>query len=880
MKRYLRGLAPGPGLIFGVALAGASIASVQAQQPQNTGTRIASAADASSENDTGRLEEIIVTARKREENLQSVPIAITALTADDIRAENIISPMDLKNHTPGLEMRTSGLQRADVQYFIRGQGETFASSAAVVTYFSEAPVQNVSTIVTIGNNGQFFDIANIQVLKGPQGTLFGRSTTGGAVLITPQHPTNDFEGFVDVSRGNYAYGQYTGVLNVPIIDGKLSARLAVSDLVRGGFTQSLTTGQELDNWNRQSYRLGVGFTPTDWVDSYLLFQDNRVNENNTGNVLLYFNQAGAARHSPTNLFDTTPGSGGGWLVLGLPPGLSPQAPGGGLCYLLNPGNPVAAQSCIAQRTGILNNLRNGLNAELARVQNGGQDALRYNQTGAPLILQGRNEQLLNITSFKLGQASFLGDVTVKNIFSTRKNFGAVSRYDNGASAGGLGHGLVYNNYGLVNFNPQVTDQSNGHNGWGDELSEEFQILGTRDRSNWILGYYLEQSSLPMTQPPLFASFGNAFSTVEGPLLLPAVVTDFAVNRLDMQKGIFGQFTQDLSPWVLDGLKFTAGYRWSWSHQRFTNHIPITTPQGNLVVGPADMTQQPPADSQAPSLNFSFDYQVTPEILAYIAHRHGFKPGGSNVSPQTPVPGYQAIYAPETVKDLEIGVKADWLIGGRQLRTDAAIYKEWYTNIQRSTTLAQNNGVPFTEVIDAAKAQIEGFELSSIFELSRNWQITFNYSYIDAYYTSWPGTTINDITGAVEPLINSPYAGTPKHQGTLGIRYSLPLPQSLGDSFSALVEYYRQSSEQLNDTALQDNGIGMVNGYGDLNLRFDWTNVAGQPLDVAFFMRNVTNEIHAQSIGSFLPNGLSVVGAVYNEPRMWGAEVRYRFGKQK
>src|ERR1700740_786775 len=104
MKRYSRGLAPGPKLIFGVALTGALVASAQAQQPQDTGARVASAADSASDNDTGRPEEIIVTARKREENLQSVPIAITALTADDIRAENIISPMDLKNHTPGLEM--------------------------------------------------------------------------------------------------------------------------------------------------------------------------------------------------------------------------------------------------------------------------------------------------------------------------------------------------------------------------------------------------------------------------------------------------------------------------------------------------------------------------------------------------------------------------------------------------------------------------------------------------------------------------------------------------------------------------------------------------------------------------------------------------------
>jgi iron complex outermembrane receptor protein len=821
----------------------------QTEQPQVTHTRVASAADASSSDIAGRLEEIVVTARKREENLQTVPVAITAITADDLREKSIIRPMDLKNYTPGLEIRTSGLQRNNVQYFIRGQGETFGSSAAVVTYFSEAPVQNVSKDVTIGNNGQFFDISSVQVLKGPQGTLFGRSTTGGAVLITPQHPTNDFEGSVDVSRGNYAYGEYTGVLNVPIIDGKLSARLAVSDLVRGGFTQSLTTGQELDNWNRQSYRLGVSVTPTDRVDSYFLFQDNRANENNSGNVLLYFNAAGAAQASPTNLFNTTPGVGGGWFAVALPPGLSPLAPAGGLCYALNPGNPAATQSCITQRLGILNNLRNGLNAELARVQNGGTDALRFNQTGAPLILQGRNEQALNITSVKLGKLSFLGDVVAKNIFSSLKEFGAVSRYDNGASADGLGHGLVYNNYGIVNSVPQVTDESNGHNSWLDNFSEEFQLLGSSSRNTWILGYYLERNTLPVTAPPLFASFGNAFST--SPLLTPAVVTDFSLDRLEMQKGIFGQFTQDLSPWVLEGLKFTAGYRWSWSHERFTNHIPVTTLEGNLVSGPADAVQPPAADSQAPSLNVSFDYQVTPDILAYIAHRRGFKPGGSNVSPQTPVPGYQSTYAPETVKDLEIGLKADWLLGGRPLRTDAAIYKEWYSNIQRSTTLEQGNGVPFTEVIDVAKAQIEGFELSSLFEVSRNWELTFNYSYIDAYYTSWPGTTINDITGAIEPLINSPYSGTPRHQGSLGIRYSLPLASSLGN-LSALVQYYRQGDEQLNDTALQDNGIGLVKGYGDLNLRLDWNNVAGEPLDVSFFMRNVTNEIHAESIGSFSP----------------------------
>jgi iron complex outermembrane receptor protein len=856
MKGLIGTLSGSMGLWVAALVGGAIAVPVHADQ-----VLVAAAAESATappDSSAGHLEEIIVTARKREESQQTVPIAITALTADDIREQSIISPMDLKNYTPGLEMRTSGLQRADVQYFIRGQGETFGSSAAVVTYFSEAPVQNVSSNVTIGNNGQFFDIANIQVLKGPQGTLFGRSTTGGAVLITPQHPTNDFEGFVDVSRGNYAYGEYTGVINVPLIDGKLAARLAVSDLVRGGFTQSLTTGQYLDNWNRQSYRLGVSFTPVDALDSYLLFQDNRVNENNTGNVLLYYDAAGTQQ--PTSLLN--PAGLGGLVVQGL-------------CFGINPTNPAAAGACIAQRLAILNNLRNGLAAEYARVQNGGNNALRYNQTGADLVLQGRNEQALNITSLKLGKVGFLGDMTVKNIFSTIKDFGTLSHYDNGASAGGNPHGLVYNNYDIVNSVVEPTEESNGHNSWLDNFSEEFQILGASGKNNWILGYYLEEARQDRTDPPLFSSYGNAFA----PTFLPAIVTDFSLDRLDLQRGIFGQFTEDLSPWILDGLRFTGGYRWSWSHERFTNYFAGLDANGNLVPGAKDPVQPPQANSQAPSLNISFDYQITPEMLVYIAHRRGFKPGGSNVSPTMPVPGYQATYAPETVKDLEIGLKADWDIAGHPLRTNLDVYKEWYSNIQRSTTLSEGNGVPFTEVLDVAKAQIEGFELSSIFELSHDWQLTLNYSFIDAYFTSWPGTTINDVTGAVEPLINSPYAGTPKHQGSLGVRYTLPLADSVG-KLSALLEYYRQSSDQLNDTALQDNGIGLVKGYGDLNLRLDWASVFGEPFDVGFFMRNVTNEIHAISIGSFLPNGLYTVGAVYNEPRMWGVELRYRFGHEK
>ncbi|MFA5496017.1 MAG: TonB-dependent receptor plug domain-containing protein, partial [Porticoccaceae bacterium] len=130
------------------------------------------------------LEEIVVTARKREESLQEVPISVTAIGSEELRLRGITKPDDLKFHTPGLEMRNSSIQRNSVTYFIRGQGQTFGSSAGVVTYFADAPLGNGQR-VSIGNNTQMYDLASVQVLKGPQGTLFGRSSTGGAVLFAP-----------------------------------------------------------------------------------------------------------------------------------------------------------------------------------------------------------------------------------------------------------------------------------------------------------------------------------------------------------------------------------------------------------------------------------------------------------------------------------------------------------------------------------------------------------------------------------------------------------------------------------------------------------------------------------------------------------------------
>ncbi|MFA5495572.1 MAG: TonB-dependent receptor [Porticoccaceae bacterium] len=802
------------------------------------------------------LEEIVVTARKREESLQEVPISIGALNSDELRVKGVTKPEDLKFHVPGVEIRQNVLRNA-ITYFIRGQGQTYSSSPSVVTYFAGAPLDNGgSGGSSIGNNAQMFDLASVQVLKGPQGTLFGRSSTGGAILFTPQRPTDEFGGFLEQTLGEYNWRETSGALNVPLIEGVLSARLAANIVRRDGFTKTLNTGQTLDDRSRDSYRLGIEFTPTDWLNSYLMYTHNKADENNTGAVLYNFNE-----NFP--IYDTTPGTGAGWGAIQ------------GLCGALNPGNAGGAQACAAQRLGILNTLRDGLLAEQERVDSGGDSAKRRNLAGAELILKGKNEQLLNITTLELGPVAFLGDVTVKNIFSTVRNLGARTTYDGGNP---LPNGLVYNNFGFENFRPVASSAASGRKDWLDDYSEEFQVMGDIDgRHSWIVGYYQEVQRNDLLYPALFATFGNIFS----PTFSPTVVGGFPTNQKNEQKGYFAQTTFDLSEWVLDGLKLTTGYRWTESTgtraQIPVDQVELMT-NGNLVPG-GTVVKLPGVDDSAPSWTVSLDYQMNDDTLVYLAHRRGFKPGGTNTSssdPSNPLPGFVAQYDPEIVDDVELGVKADWALGGMPVRSNAAIYKMWYEDIQRSESIGDEFGAPTTQVNNIAKAEIQGLELSTQILLTDRLELSLTYSYIDAKYKEWPGFVTNVITGEQLPYIDSPYVGTPENQGTIAIRYALPVPAEWGEMTLA-ADYYRQSSVWLNDTALED-GFGKEDGYGNLNLRADWSNVFNTAFDLAFFVRNATDDIHAVALNSYYAF-VGTAYAVYSEPRMWGAQVRYRFGAQ-
>lgn len=839
--------------VIRVALTGISAAACSQALAQAAPPAVGTAAQAR-ESDT-MLGDIIVTARKRAESLQKVPVAITAITTEQLREKQIKSPYDLSFAAPGLNVRSGGGTREQPDYFLRGQGNTFSGNASVVTYFNDVPLgsirQNINNAV---QNLQIYDLASVQVLKGPQGTLFGKSSTGGAVLFSPVKPSYEFGGFLDAQFGNYDMRELQGAINVPVIDDVLAIRLSGNIVRRDGFTRSVTTGQRQDERHREGLRLGITFQPTDWLTSYTLLQHVNVHEVPSSGIISDYNP-----NFP--LFNTTPGVGVGFFSVA------------GLCAAISA--PAAVPGCITTRVGRINALKAELATELARVQNGGSK--RQNRTVMRDIQNFRVQTITNTTSIDIGEVPVIGDVSFRNVFSTLRVLKNNVIREFGVSA--APHGLVINQYDILGTYPNQTiapsDEAQKTD-FLDDFTEEFQVQGKIDgKHSWVAGYFINKSkSDDIGIPPIFGSFNNAFTV---PLdvknfLFPSTV----VRSRQAELGYFGQFTADLSP-LTEGLHFTAGYRWSKDYNKRRNGTLQLTPTGAVIVGtPVD---QKTFRESAPSYTFAVDYQVTDKLLVYLTHRRGFKPGGINsTSALSNVPGIKSIFAPEKLLDIEGGFKLDYEIGGIRARTNVAAYHSWYTNIQRTETIIippSQGGGQTTQTNNIAAAEISGLEIENNFRLVGGLSGFINYAYTDAGYTRYPGTT-TDNAGVVHLNKDAPYVGTPKHQVTLGARYELPLDASIG-TIAISGDYYRQSAIWLDDNALQESKpLGRQKGYGEVNLRADWNNILGSPVDLAVYVRNLTKNLRLAGFGNNIAS-LGYTFSTYNEPRMFGMQMRVRFG---
>ncbi|MDB6062530.1 MAG: TonB-dependent receptor [Verrucomicrobiaceae bacterium] len=231
------------------------------------------------------LDEVIVTARRDLESAQKVPLSVVVLDEKVLEQKNVRNSNDLASVAPGLSVQNTSSNRNTTTYSIRGQGQTFGqNSPGVIAYFAEVPDFS---------SGFFYDLNGVQVLKGPQGTLFGRNTNGGAILFTPKEPTEKFDGYVSARMGNYNRLDYEAAVGGAVLPDLLRVRFATQRINRSGFTDNVNQGGWADNENRSSYRFSAILQPSDKFENYFIYQYENIREAGSGQSIGKINNSGA-----------------------------------------------------------------------------------------------------------------------------------------------------------------------------------------------------------------------------------------------------------------------------------------------------------------------------------------------------------------------------------------------------------------------------------------------------------------------------------------------------------------------------------------------------------------------------------------------------------
>ena len=763
-------------LLGGVALAAVALASTASAATAAADTQATATAAPSA------LGEVVVTARRREENLQKVPTAVTAFNAAAIEQKGIVNQTTLADFTPSMMTITGGYPQEFAYFALRGQGPAFGSTPGVVPYFSEV----ANPVGVDGRVGTYYDLSSVQVLAGPQGTLFGKNATGGNILFEPARPTNSFGGYVRAEYGNYNDRRVEGAINIPLVDDKVLLRIAGEAGARDGYTKDVGpnfAGKDYDNLDYHSVRASLTVRPTDRIELYTVARYYGSDNNGPGTVLQQVNPAIVAYANSVD-----PGYG------------------------------------------------DALNAALAS-----QKALGPRKVSYDLNEFSRTEywQVLNHASFKISD-----NLKFENIISYSQ-FRDHYAYDYDASplpSGGQSSPhipVLAPNY----FTEEARLAGSAFHGGVTYTAGVYHDAETWSGPAGIEAYYVFPTDL-----------------LVGPLQGLSVATNSST-------AVFGQATVDVGHFVsgLQGLSVTGGVR--YTTERSGTSIQILYPPSSGL--PSADPSGGSVRSNYPSYNVDIDQSLFDDrVHAYVAVRDAFKSGGANGGlAGTPF----ATYAPEELQDVEVGVKSEFRLAGMPTRLNLDYYHGNYSNIQR-TVQQQVGTCPACVVLNvtesAAKAVIQGVELTGVIVPFRGLTLTTAYSYIDSGYTQVSA-------GALSVLAGSAFPYTPRNKVSFGATYDMPLSDRLG-VLSVSANYTYQSKFSTAQTNLAQ--VKTLPGYDYVNAEVDLRNIGGRPVDVALFVDNLFDKTYATGLADFY-NG-STIGTVsytYAPPRMFGARIRYKFG---
>lgn len=767
--------------------------------------------------------DIIVTARRVEERLQDVPISITVFNQQELSNRNVINSQDLANYTPSLSANPNYGSESS-SFAIRGFVQDPGTPPSVGVYFADVVSPRGSGLGGIPSGdgagpGSFFDLQNVQVLKGPQGTLFGRNTTGGAILFIPQKPTSKTEGYVELSYGNYDMKRVQAAINLPLSE-TLRVRIAGDHQERDGYLKN-NSGigpSRLGDVNYTALRASVVADLASNLENYTVASFLRSDTKGSVQKVTACNPT----QSLTNFL--------GLLACGQ---LASQSRSD--FYTLQSGEP---------------NPRSKLT----------------------------QWQVINTTTWRASDT-----LTVKNIMSYAQleQLLRSSLYGTDLKLGPLTLPFVAiaPTPGLLNANQST-------------FTEEVQLQGAsaNGRLTYQAGAYYEESN-PLASVGNLSAILASCSDLNTLQCIAPIPGGSAVNGTASKTryrtiGVYTQASYSLT----EQLKFTAGLRYTWD--RSSNDISRITyvfPVGSAVALCTDATTSSPPgcsqyleqESKAPTWLVGLDYKPNDDLLLYAKYARGYRAGG--IFPSSPA-NYR-LFQPEKVDTYEVGTKATFRGAINGSLNVAAFYND-FSNQQLQVPFNPAPGVPIAPaqgIVNSGRSRIYGAEVEAAVRPFAGLSFNASYAYlhaqirkIDALVSTDPNYVVNFQINPGQPLILSP-----KHKLAVTGNYSIDLPSDLGTLSVGFT--YTHTARQLNSYAYND--PAMLAAFGGnlahlpardlVNLNAGWRNVAGAPMDLSFFITNLTNKKYY----AFVP-GVAAAGfesAVLGEPRMFGGRLRYRFG---
>jgi iron complex outermembrane recepter protein len=726
----------------------------------------------------GQLEEVVVTAQFREQNLQQTPIAITAVTAGMLESRNQTDIAMVAGQSPNVTLQPNGAAfGSSMVAFIRGVGQTdfnLALEPGVGIY-----VDDVYYATLTGSLLDLLDLDRVEILRGPQGTLAGKNSIGGAIKLFSQKPTGDGGGYLEATAGTLNRVDARGAGDFKLSEN-VFARVSFSTKHHDGYVKrvdygcthpgsnvpqhNVGDGCELGRDGSQAYtagRVALRWIASDAVELNLAADLTNDQSGVQANTLIKYSGAlGAATF--TNGVNGAPIAFGPQFV---PYGSYSQDPN-------QPNDPYLSYATYTSNAGSF---------------------IFGPDPYAPITVPPINH-------FKT--YGFSGVLTWK--LNDNLNFTSISAYRNYTNQ--FAEQTDASPVGV-----QILLQRQFHH----QFSQELRLNGRAGTAvDYTVGaFYLDQDG------GLNARVGLpwvGFDFIHGPDSTPAKTKAGFVN----------------ADWhVTDALTVGGGVRYSDEQKDYTylrhnsDNTDVTDPAGynGLVAGLNG--SQAHFEGTRTDWRVHLDYQITPDIMPYIQTSTGYKGGGVNPRPFTPPQTLS--FDPETLKAYEFGLKTN--LFDHRMRLNTAVFYNQYDDIQ--LTLSACPTSPCALPANVGSAHVKGAEVEAEVRPTDNWELDASASYLDFQYTQ-----ITDPNSNITLDMKTPY--TPKTKWSFGTQYELPLG-GMG-TLTPRVDVSHQSS--VFSAAINDPVWNEIDGYTVTNAKVTWRNTEGD-WQAALNVTNVTDKLY-------------------------------------